>query len=138
MVNRHEAGAFGRSRRLTRQERRRQSGPVTVTVFSRALFDREHGGLSAQSRFVLSIVAGAFLLYVFVMGSMGVPRMMSLLRNERSLMRRETRLAAEVMSLDTRRRMLESDTTYIEKVARTEYHLSRPNEIIYEFDATAP
>jgi cell division protein FtsB len=124
--------------RLSRQQRRRQSGPVAVTAFSRALFDAERGGLSRQSRLFLRVIVGAALLYLFVAGNMGVLKMMNLWRTERALMRRETRLAAQVLSLDTRRRMLESDTTYIEKIARTEYNLSRPGEIIYEIEKPSP
>jgi len=124
--------------RLSRQQRRRQSGPIAVTAFSRAVFDAERGGLSRQTRLVLRVIVGAALLYLFVAGNMGVLKMMNLWRSERGLLRRETRLAAQVLSLDTRRRMLESDTTYIENIARTEYHLSRPGEIIYEIEKTTP
>jgi len=124
--------------RLSRQQRRRQSGLVAITAFSRAVFDAERGGLSRQTRLFLRVVVGAVLLYLFVAGNMGVLKMLNLWRSERGLMRRETRLAAQVLSLDTRRRMLESDTTYIEKIARTEYHLSRPGEIIYEIEKPSP
>ncbi|MBI5866693.1 MAG: septum formation initiator family protein [candidate division Zixibacteria bacterium] len=124
--------------RLSRQERRRQSGPVAVTAFQRAVFDRERGGLPPKTRLILRVIGCAVLLYVFVAGNMGILKMMDLRRSERTLTRRDTRLAAQVMSLDTRRRMLESDTTYIEKVARTEYHLSRPGEVIYEIEKPTP
>ena len=124
--------------RLSRQQRRRQSGPIAVAAFSRAVFDAERGGFSRQTRLFLRVIAGAALLYLFVAGNMGVLKMLNLWRSERGLMRRETRLAAQVLSLDTRRRMLESDTTYIEKIARTEYHMSRPGEIIYEIEKPSP
>lgn len=124
--------------RLSRQERRRRSGPVAVTAFQRAVFDRERGGLSPKTRLVFRVIASAVLLYVFVAGNMGLLKMMDLKRSERALTRRDTRLAAQVLSLDTRRRMLESDTTYIEKIARTEYHLSRPGEVIYEIEEPTP
>jgi len=124
--------------RLSRQQRRRLSGPIAVTAFSRALFDAERGGLSRQTKLILRVIAGGALLYLFVAGNMGVLKMLDLWRSERSLTRRDTRLAAQVLSLDTRRRMLESDTTYIEKIARTEYHLSRPGEVIYEIEKPTP
>jgi cell division protein FtsB len=124
--------------RLSRQQRRRLSGPIAVTAFSRAVFDAERGGLSRQTKLILRVLAGGALLYLFVAGNMGVLKMLDLWRSERSLTRRDTRLAAQVLSLDTRRRMLESDTTYIEKIARTEYHLSRPGEVIYEIEKPTP
>jgi cell division protein FtsB len=124
--------------RISRQQRRRQSGPIAVTAFSRAVFDAERGGFSRQTRLLLRVIFGAALLYLFVAGNMGVLKMLNLWRSERALTRRDTRVAAQVLSLDTRRRMLETDTTYIEKIARTEYHLSRPGEVVYEIESPSP
>ena len=116
--------------RLSRQQRRRQSGPIAVTAFSRAVFDAERGGLSRQTKLILRVIAGGALLYLFVAGNMGVLKMLDLWRSERSLMRRDTRLSAQVLSLDTRRRMLENDTTYIEKVARDKLQVVNKGETI--------
>jgi cell division protein FtsB len=104
---------------------------VTVTPFSRESLERAPGRVSPQTRRIVRLVLGAVALYLFVAGNMGTWRLVSLWRVERQLERRETRLSAEIIGLDTKRRMLESDTTYIETIARREYNLSRPDELIY-------
>lgn len=104
---------------------------VTVTPFSRESLERAPGRVSPQTRRIVRLVLAAVALYLFVAGNMGTWRLVSLWRVERQLERRETRLSAEIIGLDTKRRMLESDTTYIETIARREYNLSRPDEMIY-------
>ena len=76
--------------------------------------------------------------YLFISGNMGAWRLVSLWRTEQALDRREGRLLAEIITLNTRQQMLENDTLYIEKIARTEYNLSRPDETIYFTDEFAP
>ena len=103
-----------------------------------------HSAHSPQSRFSpetrrwLKLGVAAVLAYLFVAGNMGAWRLVSLWRTEGALERREARLLAEIISLDTRQRMLQTDTTYIEMIARTEYNLSRPDETIYLIDESAP
>jgi cell division protein FtsB len=84
----------------------------------------------------LGIIAVVF--YLFVSGNMGAWNLVSLWRTENALAHQEDKLTAEIFALETRRHMLESDTTYIEKIARTEYNLSRPGEIIYITDDLDP
>ncbi len=123
---------FGRKKN-SRQTRR----PVTVPSYSRSAHQPQ-SRLSPEARRWVKLGIGAVLAYLFVAGNMGAWRMVSLWRTEHALERREDRLMAEIISLDTRQRMLEADTTYIESIARKDYKLSRPDETIYLIDESAP
>jgi cell division protein FtsB len=50
----------------------------------------------------------------------------------------ELAIAAQVVDLDTRKRLLETDTLFIEQVARSEFQLSRPGETVYELVPKKP
>ena len=124
---------LGRKKRA-RQPRR----PVTVPSYSRSVHNPPKG-LSPEARRWVKLGVAAVIAYMFVAGNMGAWRLVSLWRTERALERREDKLMAEIISLDTRQRMLTADTTYIESIARTEYRLSRPDETVYLIDDdTAP
>jgi cell division protein FtsB len=110
---------------------------VTVQQFSRNAHNHP-ARLSPVARRWLKWGLVAVLFYLFVSGNMGAWNLISLWRTEQALERRESRLMAEIITLDTRRHMLENDTTYIERIARTEYNLSRPDETIYIVDELAP
>jgi cell division protein FtsB len=122
---------FRRSGRGRNRRRAKRTPLVAVTPFSRASLERAPGRVSPQARRIVKLAIAAVALYLFVAGNMGTWRLVSLWRMERQLERRETRLSAEVVCLDTKRRMLESDTTYIETIARREYNLARPDEKVY-------
>jgi len=89
-------------------------------------------GLSPRARKLLWVTGGTVLLYLFIVGDRGAWRFLSLHHMRDELAAEELALTAQVIDLDTRHRLLETDTTFIEKIARTEYHLSRPDETIYE------
>lgn len=125
---------MGLFRRSGRGRRNRSARLVAVPPFSRSSVDHARGRLSPQTRRFVKLGVAAIALYLFVAGNMGTWKLVSLWRLERQMERRATRLSAEIITLDTRRRLLESDTTYIESVARKEYNLSRPNELIYTVD----
>ena len=71
------------------------------------------------------------IVYAFAAGSGGFLRLRNLYAERAGLQEEDLRLSAEVVHLDNIRRGLETDTTYIEKVAREDYGYSRPGEIIY-------
>ncbi len=111
---------------------------VTISAFSRSLIDSRRNRLSPRALRGLKLIVGAVILYLFVAGNMGAWHMVSLWRAEQALTEYEADLFAEVINLDTKRRRLLNDTTYIENIARTEYNLSRSDEIIYIVDESAP
>jgi len=123
---------FGKNKK-SRQPKR----TVTVPSYSRSAHNPP--ALSSEARRWLRLGVAAVLAYLFVAGNMGAWRLVSLWRTESALEHREDRLMAEIISLDTRQRMLTADTTYIESIARTEYKLSRPDETVYIIeDDSAP
>lgn len=123
---------FGRNKYSRRSKR-----TVTVPAYSRSAHQPQ-SRFSPETRRWLRLGIAAVLAYLFVAGNMGAWRLVSLWRTEHALERREARVLAEIMSLDTRQRMLEADTTYIESIARTDYKLSRPDETVYLIDESAP
>ncbi|MEW5701908.1 MAG: septum formation initiator family protein [Candidatus Zixiibacteriota bacterium] len=114
-----------------RRKKRRSPALVTISEFSLRAMPRR-AGLPPRARKALWVTGGIVLLYLFVIGDRGAWRLLSLLRLRQELAAQELSLSAELVDLDTRHRLLESDTTYIEMIARTEYRLSRPDETIYE------
>jgi cell division protein FtsB len=124
---------FGRKRSRPSRSRRM----VTVQPYS-ATARRRGDEFKPETKRWLKLGIIAVVFYLFVSGNMGAWNLLSLWRTESALERSEANLTAEIFALETRQRMLESDTTYIEKIARTEYNLSRPGEIIYITDDLDP
>lgn len=127
-------GLFGKSRR----NRRRSSHYVSVPPFSASRARGKQSTLSPNARRVIKYVVGAVVLYLFLAGPQGAWNLLSLWRAEHALERKELALQAEIVELQIRRDKLENDTLYIERVARTDYNMARPDEIIYETGDAAP
>jgi cell division protein FtsB len=81
-------------------------------------------------RYGLWILALAFV-YSTMMGDYSVPRIVRLELRRQSLIESNRRLLAELVDKDLTRKRLESDRDFIEHVARTRYHMARPDETIY-------
>jgi cell division protein FtsB len=88
---------------------------------------------SRKRRLVVAVklAFAGLLVYAFAAGPTGVARLVNLYTEDRQLQAVDRQLTAEIICLENTRRGLESDTSYIEKIAREDYGLSRPNEIIY-------
>ncbi|MBF0559522.1 MAG: septum formation initiator family protein [Nitrospirae bacterium] len=83
--------------------------------------------------FTVVSLAVLYMLFAVVFGNMG-------LLKYRSLTKIKSRLDTEIVSLDkennalkTHVDSLKNDNYYIEKYAREEYGLARPNEYIFQF-----
>jgi len=120
-------GLFRKSRRSRRAQR-----TITVTPFSASHARSTKTTLSPGTRRAITLVLAGIVLYLFFAGPMGAWNLVSLWRTERALARESRELQAEIVELGIRRQKLESDTLYIERVAREEYHLAHPDELIYE------
>lgn len=105
---------------------------VTIPEYRAQSAARGGDGFSPRMRMLLSAGFVALMVYLAIASQMGLWRTVSLWQLRSDLDDRRLDLAAEVVDLDIRRQLLESDTLYIEQVARTEYHFSRPDEIVYE------
>jgi len=122
---------------LFHRKKRRPRRLVTIAELSRPPIPARPE-LSPRLRRAIWSTIGIVLLVLFVVGDRGAWRHFTLLHLRHQLAAQERALNAEIADLETRHRLLSSDTTYIEKVARTEYRLSRPDEIIYEITPKQP
>lgn len=71
--------------------------------------------------------------YSLMFGTYGLPRITKLELQESSLIVSNRNLAAELIDAVRVRDMLIDNPYYIEHVARTRYHMVRPNEIVYRY-----
>jgi cell division protein FtsB len=78
-------------------------------------------------------VIGLFFLYTLMSGTYGIPRIARLKIEKETLIEDSRQRLAELVDEVRVREMLKNDPVYIEFVARTEYYLARPNEIIYRY-----
>lgn len=74
-----------------------------------------------------------FLSYSFMSGTYGVPRIIRLELERRALTEANQELLVELIEADRIRKMLKSSPQYIEQIARTKYHLVRPNEKVFRY-----
>lgn len=80
----------------------------------------------------LWVVAVVFL-YSFMSGTYGVPRMIRLTLEQKALQSDNHKKLVELIDAVRRRDLLRYDRRYIEYIARTQYHMARPDEIIYRY-----
>ncbi len=83
--------------------------------------------------FTLILVALVYLLATLLLGDMGLFKYLELKKTKQ-------RLETEILSLDKERELMKSevkslevDQYYIEKKAREEYGMAKPNELIFQF-----
>ncbi len=83
--------------------------------------------------FTLILVALVYLLATLLLGDMGLFKYLELKKTKQ-------RLETEILSLDKERELVKSeveklriDQYYIEKTAREEYGMAKPNELIFQF-----
>ncbi len=81
------------------------------------------------------IPAGAvlFILFFTVFGERGLLRIYHLSKDKREMEKRVEELKAENDRLKREIEALQSDRRYLESIARRDFGLVRPNEIIYQF-----
>ena len=121
---------------LFRRNRNRRVARRTVAIPSFSSVSRRGGRRLSETRSRRLWLIGFIVLigYLVISTQIGVWRSWSLWRLRDNLDEQRLELAAQVVDLDTRKRLLLTDTLYIERVARSEYHLSRPDEMIYELE----
>ncbi|MFH1687800.1 MAG: septum formation initiator family protein [bacterium] len=85
-------------------------------------------------RKALRLGVAAVAVYFFfslMVGTYSLPRIVRLELEKRSLEQANRQLLIHLIDNDRVRRMLKSDSRLIEHIARTRYHMVRPNETIY-------
>jgi cell division protein FtsB len=81
--------------------------------------------------FVLAVFA--FLAYTLLFGDMGLVKYMELKQNKAWLESEIIRIDRENRALSEQVNSLKKDPYYIEKYAREEYGLAKPDEVIFQF-----
>jgi cell division protein FtsB len=77
--------------------------------------------------------AALFFGYSLVSGDYGIPRIVKLELERKGLQEANQRQLVQLLDASRERNLLKSDSTYIEFLARTQYHMARPNETIFRY-----
>lgn len=76
-------------------------------------------------------VAAVYFFISLMVGTYSLPRIVRLELEKRSLEQANRQLLVHLIDQDRVRKMLKTDSRLIEHIARTRYHMVRPNETIY-------
>jgi cell division protein FtsB len=74
---------------------------------------------------------GILFFYSLMAGTYSIPRIIRLELQKSALIESNHQLLVELIDSDRVQKMLESDPIYLERIARTRFHMARPNETIY-------
>jgi cell division protein FtsB len=83
--------------------------------------------------FTCIAIALAYLCYNLIFGDMGLFKFLELRQNKSRLESEITRIDKENKALNVQVNSLKKDPYYIEKYAREEYGLAKPDEFIFQF-----
>ncbi len=83
--------------------------------------------------FSIMLVALAYLSYNLVFGEMGLLKYIELKKNKQRLESDIARINKENKTMSEQVNALKKDPYYIEKYAREEYGLAKPDEFIFQF-----
>ena len=78
-------------------------------------------------------VIGLMFLHSLLVGPYGIPRIVRLELERRSLIETNRRLTIELIEADRTRSLLRSNPRYIEYIARTRYRMVLPDETMYRY-----
>ena len=79
-------------------------------------------------------VALAYLCYTLVFGDMGLIKYLELNRNKSRIENEISKVNRENKALSEQVNSLKKDPYFIEKFAREEYGMAKPNEIIFQYN----
>ncbi len=100
---------------------------------SRNLLDRLRKRASPYKRGIIRIATFAItitVLYSFLGGEYGLLNLLRLERKKASLQEERRQLTAEICDLETRHERAQTDSLYIEKLARDRYGLAKKDETV--------
>lgn len=117
---------------FNRKRHAKRASFVTIREYTYSSLPKPSPTWSRKARVAFVMVASLSFLYFLISGDLGIIRLMSMHKFNDDLKAEELAIVTQVVDLDTRKRLLESDTLFIEQVARTEFQMSRPGEIVYE------
>lgn len=76
---------------------------------------------------------GLLFFYSIMSGTYGIPRIIRLELRKKALIEGNQKVLIELIDNARIRDMLVSDRYYLEQIARTRYHMVKPNETIYYY-----
>ncbi len=117
---------------FNRKRHAKRASYVTIREYTYSSLPKPSPKWSGRTRAVFIVVASASFLYFLVSGDLGIVKLISMHKLSEELKAEELAIAAQMVDLDTRKRLLETDTLFIEQVARTEFQMSRPGEVVYD------
>ncbi len=79
------------------------------------------------------LAIGLLFFYSLMVGTYGLPRIVRLEMEKSALIEANRRAIVELIDNDRLREMLTGDRLYLEYLARTRYHMVKPNETIYYY-----
>lgn len=79
-----------------------------------------------------------FILFFTVFGERGLLRIYRLSQEKEEIQKKAEQIKAENEKLKREIEALKSDRRYLESIARKEFGLVRPNEVIYHFPQQGP
>jgi len=100
---------------------------------SRKLIERLRKTASPYRRYLIKVavsVVVVFVLYGFLCGEYGFLNLLRMQRHKSRLEQEKRELIAEIVDMEIRLKRLESDSLYIQKLAREKYGLAREGEVI--------
>ncbi|HWI41227.1 MAG TPA: septum formation initiator family protein [Verrucomicrobiae bacterium] len=83
--------------------------------------------------YVIPTLVVLFILYFTVFGERGLLRIHQLTQEKESIRRQAEEVKVENERLKREIEALRTDRRYLESVARKEFGLVRPNEVVYQF-----
>lgn len=117
---------------MPRRIRQRPSLLTPAGSFIRRLSDADTR--MRRRLFILAIIVIiCFSAYSVVSGEYGVPRIVKLNLQKKTLEDNNRLRLAELIDANRERDMLKFDYSYIEFIARTKYHMAAPDETIYRY-----
>lgn len=117
---------------FNRKRHAKRASYVTIREYTYSSLPKPSPKWSGKAKAAFVIAASGAFLYFLVSGDLGIIKLVSMHQFHDDLKAEELAIATQVVDLDTRKRLLETDTLFIEQVARTEYQMSRPGETVYE------
>jgi cell division protein FtsB len=117
---------------FNRKRHAKRASFVTIREYTYSSLPKPAPKWSGRTKAAFVIVASAAFSYFLVSGDLGIIKLFSMHKLNDELKAEELAISAQVVDLDTRKRLLETDTLFIEQIARTEFQMSRPGEIVYE------
>ena len=117
---------------FNRKRHAKRASFVTIREYTYSGLPKPSPKWSRQTRIAFAAAAGLSFLYFLVSGDLGVIKLISMHKLTQELQAEELEIATQVVDLDTRKRLLETDSLFIEQIARTEFQMSRPGETVYE------